>query len=197
MLSSIETWCGGIILCGGESRRMGQPKAWLDIQGQPLLTRLVNRLRELVAPVVVVAAPGQTLPEIGPTPVVYDTQLGRGPLEGLAVGLAALQQQVPWAWVLATDMPHLGAPILQRLWPLRQGVEIVLPVVAGWRQPWAGLYQTALAPRVRQQLESGETRPRLLWERCEVRECVFDPEEDPQAWQNLNTPEDYARWQRQ
>ncbi|MFQ3591591.1 MAG: molybdenum cofactor guanylyltransferase [Gemmataceae bacterium] len=193
MPSTIVTSCGGIILCGGESRRMGQPKAWLPVEGEPMLTRLVHRLNGLVASVVVVAAPGQSLPDTPSAIVVCDTVSGRGPLEGLAVGLNALQAQVPWAWVIATDMPHLCGEILQRLWLFTEQAQIVLPVVAGYRQPWAALYQTALAPQVRALLEAGETRPRVLLERCQVRECRIGEGEELSAWQNINTPKDYKK----
>lgn len=55
---------GGIILCGGQSSRMGQPKAWLPIGGEVFLQRVVRVLSEVVSPIVVVAAAGQDLPEL-------------------------------------------------------------------------------------------------------------------------------------
>ena len=159
-----------------------------------MLARMVRLVRAVTAPVVVVAAPEQELPEIGDVLVVRDSVRGRGPLEGLAVGLEALRPHVDWAWVVATDMPALSATILNRLWSIREGTDVVLPLVEGWRQPWAALYRTALADSVRELLRAGETRPRELLERCRVREWVVGPEEDSAAWRNLNTPEEYARW---
>ena len=50
---------GGIVLCGGESRRMGRPKAWLPFGDELMLQRVVRILGEVVNPIVVVAAPGQ------------------------------------------------------------------------------------------------------------------------------------------
>ncbi|MBI1832706.1 MAG: NTP transferase domain-containing protein, partial [Planctomycetes bacterium] len=51
----------GIVLCGGESKRMGRPKAWLPMGAELMLPRVVRLLRETVSPIVVVAAPGQDL----------------------------------------------------------------------------------------------------------------------------------------
>ena len=48
---------GGIVLCGGQSKRMGRPKAWLPFAGELMLPRVVRLLRTSVEPVVVVAAP--------------------------------------------------------------------------------------------------------------------------------------------
>jgi molybdopterin-guanine dinucleotide biosynthesis protein A len=173
---------------------MGRPKALLPVDGETMLARMVRIVRAVTDPIVVVAAPGQTLPELANVSVVHDSVAGRGPLEGLAVGLEALRSRTQWAWVVATDMPALSPAILSRLWSVRAGAEIVLPVVEGWRQPWAALYRTALAERARALLETGETRPGRLWGRSMVHECAFTTADDLVAWQNLNTPEDYARW---
>ncbi|HZZ79106.1 MAG TPA: nucleotidyltransferase family protein, partial [Gemmataceae bacterium] len=76
---------GGVILCGGQSSRMGRPKAWLPIGDEVMLPRIVRLLRETVAPLVVVAAAGQDLPELpADTKIVHDEQPGRGPLQGIA-----------------------------------------------------------------------------------------------------------------
>src|SRR5437588_2934689 len=83
---------GGIVLCGGQSKRMGRPKAWLPFAGELMLPRVVRLLNEVVSPIIVVAAPEQDVP---PLPeginIVRDEESGRGPLEGLAAGLTALQ----------------------------------------------------------------------------------------------------------
>lgn len=78
----------GIILCGGQSKRMGQPKAWLPFLGERMLPRVVRLLGQVVAPLVVVAAPDQELPPLpAEVTVVRDEEKGWGPLMGLAVGL--------------------------------------------------------------------------------------------------------------
>ena len=57
---------GAVILCGGESRRMGQPKAWLPFGDERMLQRVVRLVGSAVGmgPIVVVAAPGQELPPL-------------------------------------------------------------------------------------------------------------------------------------
>ncbi|MEC8507981.1 MAG: NTP transferase domain-containing protein, partial [Planctomycetota bacterium] len=62
--NSFPSQLGAILLCGGESRRMGTPKAWLDWKGQPLLEYMVSILSQVSKEIVVVAAPGQDLPEL-------------------------------------------------------------------------------------------------------------------------------------
>src|SRR5437588_762021 len=55
---------GGIVLCGGQSKRMGQPKAWLPFGDELMLPRVVRLLGGAVRPRVVVAAPDQDLPPL-------------------------------------------------------------------------------------------------------------------------------------
>src|SRR5271170_2062710 len=99
---------GGIVLCGGQSRRMGTSKAWLAFAGETLLQRIVRLLSEVVQPIVVVAAAGQELPPL-PSDVVtiHDLVPDLGPLQGLADGLAALMGRAEAAFVSSCDTPLL------------------------------------------------------------------------------------------
>src|SRR5262245_13826323 len=103
---AISVRVGGVVLCGGKSTRMGRPKAWLPFGGETMLGRVVRLLGEVVDPIVVVAAEEQDLP---PLPrairVVRDEEKGRGPLQGLSAGLAALKGVADAAYVSSCDVP--------------------------------------------------------------------------------------------
>jgi molybdopterin-guanine dinucleotide biosynthesis protein A len=71
---------------------MGRPKAWLPFAGETMLGRVVRLLGEAVAPVIVVAAPGQDVPPLpAGVETIRDPEGGRGPLQGLAAGLECLR----------------------------------------------------------------------------------------------------------
>src|SRR5919106_2131401 len=99
----------GVVLAGGRSSRMGRPKAALEWHGSTLLHRTTSLLARTVGgPVLVVAAPGQDLPELPPrVEVIADPVEGLGPMQGLATGLAALHERAPVAFVCSTDLPFL------------------------------------------------------------------------------------------
>ena len=88
---------------------MGTPKAWLEWHGTTLLRRTCGVVaRGTGGPVVVVRAPGQELPELPrAVRVVEDAHEGRGPMQGILAGLAAVQDEEEVAFVAATDMPFL------------------------------------------------------------------------------------------
>src|SRR5271169_1709483 len=91
----------GVVLAGGRSSRMGTPKAALEWHGSSLLRRTVGIVaRATGGPVVVVRANGQDLPALPDgTIVVDDPREGKGPVQGIAAGLAALKDQAEAAFV--------------------------------------------------------------------------------------------------
>src|SRR5688500_17537844 len=107
---------GGVIVCGGESRRMGTPKPWLPFGAQTLLARVVQTLGEVVAPTVVVGGVGQELPPI-PDKTVFaqDRMPGRGPMEGIAVGLAVLADRADAAFLCSCDAGLLSPAVVGEL----------------------------------------------------------------------------------
>jgi molybdopterin-guanine dinucleotide biosynthesis protein A len=191
---------------------MGTPKASLPWHGSTLLRQVTGvAARALEAtgggPVVVVRAPGQELPELPDTAEVHDDPVeGRGPLQGIAVGLAAVADRAEVAFVCSTDLPFLQVAFIGRVLAAFDdaGVppDVVLPMARGHRQPLAAGYRTSLAPRVAKLVEADRLKPAFLFEECEVRRlddaalhadarlAAADPGLDSVV--NVNEPEDYA-----
>lgn len=204
---------GGIVLSGGQSRRMGRSKAWLPFGGEVLLQRVVRRVSEVASPIVVVAAPGQELPDLPPdVTVVTDAVSGRGPLQGIAAGLEALGARAQAAFVSSTDVPFLHPAFIRRLAQLQAGAgeneggagpyDVVVPNVGGHFHPLGTLYSCSVRSEIEALLAAGRLRPFFLFE--QVRTLVVDEARlladpalaaaDPDLWslRNVNTPEDYA-----
>src|SRR5687768_6025554 len=96
---------------------MGRPKASLEWHGSTLLRRVVGIVgRGAEGPVVVVRAPGQSLPSLpAGVDVVTDAREGRGPLQGIAAGLAALDGRAEAAYISSTDVPLLHPSFVRRV----------------------------------------------------------------------------------
>jgi molybdopterin-guanine dinucleotide biosynthesis protein A len=183
---------------------MGAAKAGLEWHGSTLLYRaaaIVGRAVDGV--VVVVAAPGQELPELpAGVQVVEDPVEGLGPMQGLAAGLAALEDRAEAAFVCSTDLPFLHPAYVRRVLRGFTGeVEVVLPVARGFRQPLAAAYRTRIAGLVADLLARGADRPGMIFKHCAVAQLedaalLADKalaEHDPglESVVNVNTPEDY------
>ncbi len=188
---------GAVILCGGESRRMGQPKAWLPFGPERLLQRVVRLVSTVAAPIVVVAAPGQELPPLPAAVLVAcDPLRGRGPLQGLAAGLAALPDEVELAYATATDVPFLQPAWIDRLVALIERHDLAIPRCDGFLHPLAALYRRAsVLPACDSLLRGGRLRPAFLVDVLSARIVSADEFRsiDPEllTLRNLNTPEDY------
>src|SRR5215213_8101119 len=161
---------GGIVLCGGRSSRMGRPKAWLPFGPELLLQRVVRVLREVVEPIVVVAAPDQEVPPL-PAGILLtrDENEYLGPLNGLAAGLAALEGRAGAAYVSSCDMPFLDPGFVRRVVARLGDGDICLPEVGGFRHPLAAAYRVTVRPVVEELVAAGRLRPVFLTERLPTR----------------------------
>lgn len=195
---SSELATGGIVLCGGRSRRMGCAKAMLPFGPERMLQRMVRLVREAVEPVVVVAARDQELPALPPqVTVVHDRQPDLGPLEGLGAGLAELAGTVGQgaAFVTGCDVPLLLPDYVRRLVALSAGYEATVPHVGGFDQPLSAVYRVSVLADIEALLAEGRLRPVYLFDRVRTRRvseqelAEVDPERRSLA--NVNTPEEY------
>jgi molybdopterin-guanine dinucleotide biosynthesis protein A len=186
---------------------MGRPKSGLEWHGSTLLRRTAGIVaRATSGPVVVVRAPGQDLPELPEGILVADDpREGKGPLQGIAAGLAALNGHAEVAFVCSTDMPFLHPAFIRRVLGILEegeGTDVALPVARGYKQPLAAGYRVSLAESAERLVKEDRLRPAFLFEECRVRMlddaalkqdpvlAALDPDLDSVL--NVNTPADYA-----
>ena len=162
------------------------------------LARVVRLLREVVEPVVVVAAPNQDVPPL-PSEVLLarDEAEGLGPLAGLAAGLAALPPDVEAAYVSSCDVPLLQPAFVRRMIELLGSCELVIPRDGNYHHPLSAVYRTSLEDRVRALLRESRLRPFYLVELCRSRIVEVDElrAADPElmSLRNVNTEEEYLQ----
>lgn len=187
---------GGIVLCGGQSARMGRAKAWLPFAGETMLGRVVRLLSEVVRPIVVVAAPGQEVPPLSAdVQLVRDEEKDRGPLEGLAAGLSALEGRADAAYLSSCDVPFLRPAFVRRLIELLGDHAICVPRVGDYHHPLAAVYRVHVLATVRRLLSENRFRPFYLFDVVATRvvEAAELADIDPMfhTLRNLNTPQEY------
>jgi molybdopterin-guanine dinucleotide biosynthesis protein A len=178
---------------------MGTPKALLPFDDTPLIEHVVATLRRLFDEVVVVAAPGQSLPSM-PVTLVRDEVEYQGPVAGIYYGLRAASRDV--SFVTSCDSGFLNAALILHLVSEIPGHDVVVPHWQGRYQPLQAVYRRSVLPLLAEQLARGELRPVYLFDRVRTRRVDeaeirrFDP--DGSSFFNMNTPADYAealkRW---
>lgn len=186
---------------------MGRPKAWLPVGGRTMLAAVVDAVERGLRgpgtgsaapepPVVVVGAPGGTLPPLpGKVLRATDRVEGEGPLRGMQAGLAALAGKADAAFVSSCDTPLLKPAFVARMVRLLGGADAAVPLAGGRHHPLAGVYRLTLRDLIGELLLSGLRRPFFLFERVPTRAvgacelAPVDPELD--SLKNFNTPEEY------
>jgi len=181
-----------IILTGGRSSRMGQPKALLPFDGEPLIAHLVRRLQRCFPDVVVVAAPNQELPPL-PVTLTQDAIAYQGPVGGMVYGLQAARGEL--CFITSCDAPFLNLTLVTHLLSLADAYDVVVPYWQERLQPLHAVYRRSVLPLLQEQLERKELRPIFLYQKVRTREVseeelrLLDPE--GLSFRNMNSPEDY------
>ncbi len=112
------TWrraCAGtsaIVLAGGKSRRIGQPKAFLDLGGRTLIERVLDVVTDLFPETLLVTPDFAAFARFD-LPLIADRHADAGALGGLWTGVAAAT--FPQSLAVACDMPFLSPALLAHL----------------------------------------------------------------------------------
>jgi molybdopterin-guanine dinucleotide biosynthesis protein A len=182
----------GVILCGGDGRRMhGREKALELVGGKPLVAQVRARLAPQVGSIIISA--NRRLEEYaawGDT-VLADDRPGLGPLGGL---LTALDQiETPYTFGAPGDAPLLSTALVARLATglLSSGADVAIPHDGERNQPLFLLLRTTLRSSLRSFL-AGSGRAVQAWIDLQ-RHVVVDAAADHESFANANAPGDLLR----
>jgi molybdopterin-guanine dinucleotide biosynthesis protein A len=178
-----------LVLAGGVSRRMGRPKAWLEVGDTKLLHWMVARLSPAFSEVIVSFAEPEQLAEHVPYRLVFDRRADAGPLAGLEAGLMAAREEVTFA--LACDMPYLTEEVAEMAVAAARTSDAAIPRVGDRPEPVCAAYRRSALPAITSALESGDLKLTNLAERLDV---TWLEGLDPELFRSLNTPDDYERF---
>ena len=201
---------------------MGRSKALLPVGREVMLQRVCRVLAPLVQTITVVAGEGQELPDLSNVwlsstaerstscisrellasdepfiRVVRDPVEYRGPLAGLAVGLADLSGEVDCVYASACDAPLLRPEFVAAMIAALGDAEIAVPFDREFHHPLAAVYRVSVLPKIEELLAADRLRPMYLFEKCQIHEVStedlrrIDPALDSLC--NANTPVEYAQ----
>jgi molybdenum cofactor guanylyltransferase len=175
----------GVVLAGGDGRRIGGDKAIVELESRPLVLYPIEALHEVCDDVAVVAKRDTVLPALGGIADVWiEPDEPRHPLCGIvhALGLARGRSVI----VLAVDLPLVDGATLRMLVKAdRGGAPAVVPRAHGRLQPFCALYTAAALPML-ESFAEGERATDVV-ERLGA--LIVEPEDDT-AFFNVNRPED-------
>jgi molybdopterin-guanine dinucleotide biosynthesis protein A len=193
-----------VIQAGGESRRMGKPKALVPFCGAPLLCRGLKRLGAIADQLVVTTNDKTSLDFLcrrvtfDKLEMYSDVFPTRSALNGLHTALHFARQ--PYVGIVACDMIFPSAPLLlaERDLLISTGADVAVPRTSHGYEPFHAVYRRdTCLPVVLAALEAGETRATSWFDKVGLAELsprqVLDADPRGGAFVNANTPEELAR----
>lgn len=191
---------GGLILCGGRSRRMGQDKGALPFGPATLLDLALRHMAEVADVIAVSLSAGADTPRPAPPPRVpvrwvRDAEAYRGPLFGLLHGFRALAGAAERIAVMPVDMPFLDGRWLRRLLEGLADHPACALRWQGYTNALTAAYRADALARLERLVAEGRQRPIALLEGVDALilevEALWKPEDGPCPMLDTDTPEDY------
>ena len=178
-----------LVLAGGDSRRMGRTKAWLEVGETTLVRWVIDRLAPSFSEVVVSFAEPEQVRELMPYRIVFDRKPSTGPLAGLEAGLGAARNDVTFA--VACDMPYVTHEMAEMAVAASHGCDAAIPRIDGRPEPACAAYRRSALASITAALDAGRYKASDLTEQLEV---AWLEGLDPHLFRSLNGPDDYERF---
>lgn len=190
--SNPVTDCCAVILSGGLNSRMaGRNKAFLEVGGRPILTRLLGGLRPIFQEILLVTRQPSFYTDF-PVRVVLDLYDDRSSLTGIHAAL--VNARADFGFVVPCDTPFLKPAVIRLLLDaLEPELDVVVPLMEDHYQPLCAIYSKRCLPLIEEMLDNGDYKILNLYER--VRTKTLSAERiravDPRllSFLNVNTPE--------
>ena len=184
----------GLILAGGRGTRMGgKDKGLVQFNGKPMVQHVLEALRPQVAEVLISANRNEEAYRKTGCRVVSDALTGfAGPLAGISAGMHAVTRT--HLLVLPCDGPFVPAWLAQRLWAASAGKDdVIVAAHDGERlHPTFALLPVSVLDDLDAYLASGGHKIDTFYYRH--RFAPVDFSDYPQAFLNINTPEDVEKF---
>lgn len=183
-----------IILAGGRSSRLGRNKALLELNGQVLIERIINRLEQVSDELIIVTNEVDQYEEFEAN-IISDVYPGKGALGGIYSGVKRASN--PHSLVVACDMPFLNVSLLRYMQGLATPYDVVIPRVGQSTEALHAIYSKNCLPFIERQLLEGDLRiihffPNVRVGYVEQEEIeIFDPQH--LSFFNINSEADLER----
>lgn len=182
----------GVILAGGESRRMGTNKSLLPLAGARFIDHVYRTCADLFAEVIIVTNTPGLYADL-PCRKVPDLFIAQGSLAGIHAGLS--QSRTDKIFVVACDMPFLNPALVRRICASAASADVIIPRSRSGHEPLHALYDQRCLTRMAEQLASGRSRIIDFFPQVKVEELPVAAWEDLDphglSFRNINTPEEY------
>ena len=181
----------GIILSGGKSLRMGENKAFIEIDGIPIINRIHTLFKELFQEIIIVTNQAELFLNLEAR-IFADIIPDRGVLAGLYTGL--FFSSYLYSFCVACDMPFLNESVIKYLIQKADHFDVIVPKTKDGLQPLHAIYSKNCLDPIKRTIEQQKYSiidffPRVKIKMVEEYEFYsLDP--TMESFINVNTPEE-------
>ena len=181
----------GIILCGGKSIRMGENKAFIQIEGVPIINRIFDLFKVLFREVIIVTNQKDLFSDFD-SKIYSDLIPGKGALGGLYTGI--LLSSFQYCFCVACDMPFIQKPLVQYLIENIDDADVIVPQTKDGLEPLHAIYSKNCVKPIRKMIDEGKSKIVDIYDQVKVK--IVDEKDflrfDPggESFINVNTPEE-------
>jgi molybdopterin-guanine dinucleotide biosynthesis protein A len=183
-----------VIQAGGLSSRMGKNKALVEFRGQPMIARVMDRIKDLGEELLIVVADKEGFGSLDAR-IEQDLISGLGPLGGLYTALYYAQN--PYVLAVACDMPFLSRTLLHQEQDLliSGGYDVVVPSLSNGLEPLHAVYRREIClGEIGRAIRSGEKKLISWFSKVRVRRFeeyeIRHVDKHLRSFWNINTRED-------
>ncbi len=191
----MQSKVSAVILCGGESRRMGQDKAKLQVGKYTFLEQIVRNIMDNGPDEMFLSVRRKNdYSEIKVTHI-EDLEQNKGPLMGIYSAMCVASYEK--IWVTSCDMPFIDWQVAEELAVyFEDGIDAVIPVDrTGKKYVLCAWYRKSTLEILKEQLESGDLKVKHLLGRLRVCYVAVEGLSDGRhKFQNINTREEYQKF---
>lgn len=196
------------ILAGGQSRRMGQDKAFLSVGGRPVIERVIQRIAPLSSDLIIVTnTPDKYRHYLSSyredvnsssCRIVGDIYPSKGSLGGIYTAIDTAHYS--FCLVVACDMPFLNTDLLRHLMDLTSGFDVVIPRIEEFPETMHAIYGKGCLEPIKRRLLADKLKIVGFFDDVRVRYVGRDDvaQFDPalRSFLNMNTLVDWERVQK-
>lgn len=182
----------GIILSGGKSLRMGKNKAFIEIEGLPMIERILNLFKKIFNEILIITNDKNQFSHLNNVKIYNDLVPYKGALGGLFTGI--FYSSYEYSFCVGCDMPFLNESLIKFLIKKIEGEDIIVPKTEKGLEPLHAIYSKRCLSLIKKMIDSGKSRiidiyPLLNVKIIEENEFIkLDPER--KSFLNINTPEE-------
>jgi len=193
MAQNFITGIGGAVLAGGSSKRMGFNKALIEINGEPLISRVATSINNAgLMDLRIVGGDSDAFAVLGHD-CLPDEYPGEGPLGGIITALNHYKKKdKEHVLVVACDLPNISEKLIRTILEgsKQEPKSIVIPLVEGHLQWMHALWPTAVLPALLKSFSNGVRAP---WRASTELPLLRIEGIDPEILLDVDSPEDLIK----